>query len=220
MLDNSRVPLVLDVNLSSQLPYLLRIQDDILLQIFSPFCPEPISISADLDRRSNGRLPRIGVSPPIDRETGAAGMAEAGLELALVADDAESLAFARRQSEVDLHADGVHEEREPAGRSECQTKTGGDLGLIAELRFDCDPAVDGAVGGKVLRVAGFERVSTVVGESDFLARHGAAVAAGRADDEGAEDHDEAQSNDAAGVEPRPQHPGAVLVDLEPLDVVV
>ena len=147
-------------------------------------------------------------------------MTEAGLKLALVADDAKSLAFAWRQSKVDLHTDGVHEKREPTGHAEIQTKSSRDLCVAAEARFDRNPAVGGAVDGRALREVAFEHFSTVLEESNFRARHGAVVAAIRADEKGTNDHDNAQSDDGGGVEPRSQHPGAMLLDLEPLNVVV
>ena len=78
-------------------------------------------------------------------------MSEASLKLALVADNAEPLAFAWRQAKVDLHADGVHEQREPTGHAKTQTKSGRDLCVLVEARFDGDPAIVGAVNGNALR---------------------------------------------------------------------
>ena len=60
-------------------------------------------------------------------------MTEAGLKLALVADGTESLAFAWRQSKVNLHADSVHEKREPTGHAKVQTKGGSDLCFAVEF---------------------------------------------------------------------------------------
>ena len=147
-------------------------------------------------------------------------MPEAGLELPLVADDAQSLALPRRQAKVNLHADGVHEEREPTGHAEVETESGGDACFAAEAGLDRDPIVRGAVDGGTLREFGFELLPTVLKESDFRARHGAVVATIGTDDKGADDHDDAQRDDRTGVKPRPKHPGAVLLDLEPLDIVV
>ena len=104
-------------------------------------------------------------------------MAEAGLELALVADDAEPLAFPGRQSKVNLHADGVHEKREPTSHAKIQTKSRSDLCLAVEARFDRDPVVRGAVDGKTLGEVGLECFSTVLEEGDFRAGHGTVVAA-------------------------------------------
>ena len=89
-------------------------------------------------------------------------MTEARFELALVADDAESLAFPRRHPEVDLHTYGVQEEREPSGHAKIQTKSSGYLCVAAEVGCDCDPVVVGAVGGEALREVGFERLSAVL----------------------------------------------------------
>lgn len=118
-------------------------------------------------------------------------MTEPSLQLALVADDAESLAFAWRQSKVDLDTDGVHEEREPARHAEVQTKSSTDLRFAVEARFDRDPVVRSAVNGKALREFGLEFFSTVLDESDLGARHGAVIAAVRTDDKGTDDHDKA-----------------------------
>ena len=147
-------------------------------------------------------------------------MTEAGLKLALVADGAESLAFAWRQSKVNLHADGVHEKREPTGHAEVQTKGSSDLCFAVEIRFDRHPTVGGAIDGNALREVGLEGFSIVLEESNFRARHGAVVAAIRADKKGTDDHDKAQCDDGAGIEPSSQHPGAVLLDLKPLNIVV
>lgn len=147
-------------------------------------------------------------------------MTEPSLKLALVADYAESLAFAGRQSKVDLDTDGVHEKREPTSHAEVQTKSGTDLRFPVKARIDRDPVVRGTIDGKALREVGLELFSTVLDKSDLRARHGAVVAAIRADNKGTDDHDKAQSDDGTGVEPRPQHPGTVLFDLEPLNVVV
>ena len=102
-------------------------------------------------------------------------MTEARLKLALVADDAESLAFPRRHSKVDLHTGGMQEEREPTGHTEIQTKSDSYLCLAAEVGFDRDPVVVGAIGGRAQRKIGFERLPTVLEESNFRARHGAVV---------------------------------------------
>ena len=147
-------------------------------------------------------------------------MAEASLELALVADSAKPFAFARCQPKVDLDTNGVHEEREPTGRAEAQTKSCSDLCFAVEFRLDRDPAVGGAIGGDTLRKVGFEDFSAVLHEGNLRARHGAVVVAQGTDDERTDDHDNAQCDDGAGVIPGSQHPGPVLFNLEPLDVVV
>lgn len=118
-------------------------------------------------------------------------MAEPSLKLALLADDAESLAFSWRQSKVDLDTDGVHENREPTSHAEVQTKSSTDLRLAVEARFDRDPVVRGAVDGKALRKFGLEFFSTVLDESDLRARHGAVIGTVCADNKGTDDHDEA-----------------------------
>ena len=128
-------------------------------------------------------------------------MTEAGLKLALVADGPESLAFPWRQPKVDLHTHSVHEKREPTGHAEVQTKGGSDLCFAAEARFDRHPAVGGAIDGKALREVGLECFSIILEESNFRARRGAVVAAIRADKKGTDDHDKAQCDDGAGVEP-------------------
>ena len=94
-------------------------------------------------------------------------MTEAGLKLALVADGTESLAFAWRQSKVNLHADSVHEKREPTGHAKVQTKGGSDLCFAVEIRFDRHPAVGGAIDGNALREVGLECFSIVLEERDF-----------------------------------------------------
>lgn len=65
------------------------------------------------------------------------------------------------------------------------------------------------------------RVS-VVDEQDLGTRHdgvGLGLAAPGSGDDGHEDHDDAERDDGGKVKPGPQHPGAVLFDLDALDVV-
>lgn len=118
-------------------------------------------------------------------------MTEPSLKLALVADDAEPLAFAGRQSKVDLDTDGVHEKREPTSHAEVQAKSSTDLRVAVEARIDRDPVVRGAVDCKALRELGLEFFSTVLDETDLRARHGAVIAAVCADNKGTDDHDKA-----------------------------
>lgn len=53
-----------------------------------------------------------------------------------------------------------------------------------------------------------------------MAWHGTVIPTELAHRNSTEDHDQAESDDGASVEPSAQHPGAVFVDLKPFDVVV
>ena len=59
-----------------------------------------------------------------------------------------------------------------------------------------------------------------VDEVELAAGRGGVVGIDHADYDGGEDHNQAKCYDRTEVEHRSQHPSAVLVNLQPLDIVV
>ena len=116
----------------------------------------------------------------------------------------------------------MHRQRKPAGRTETKAQAcSHSRSAPVETGFDCDPAVIRPVGGKTCW-EGLPETSLIVleDEGDLFARHGLIEAADFGDDESTDDHDDAERDDRAGVEPGPEHPSAVLVDLKAFDVDV
>lgn len=146
------------------------------------------------------------------------------LELPVVRDLSQPLRLARGQGQVEFDADGMQEQGGPQGHAKGHAHGGGDFfESPAESGVDWHDAVVGGGGGGV----GVGADGVLVGGSrpahemvDLAAGHGRVVVARLGDDDGGNDHDQAGGDDGAEVDPGPEHPGSVLVDLEPLDVVV
>lgn len=141
----------------------------------------------------------------------------------LIADLSQSIALLRCQCEIDLDADEVHDEGEPEGHAEAEAEGCADFGDFGGGEGGVNGDVGVGAGGVVgtLGVAGgYIGGVVVVHEEDFIAGARRIVGSGLGDDEGGDDHDQAKGDDSAEVEHGAQHPGAVLVDLEALDVVV
>ena len=116
----------------------------------------------------------------------------------------------------------MHRQRKPAGRTEAEAQARShSRSAPVETGFDREPAVVRPVRGKACW-EGLSETGLIVleDEGDLLARHGLIEAADFGDDESTDDHDDAEGDDRAGVEPGPEHPCAVLVDLEAFDVDV
>lgn len=116
----------------------------------------------------------------------------------------------------------MHRQRKPAGRTEAEAQARTHRGSVpVETGFDRDPAVVRPVGGKTCW-EGLSKTGLIVleDEGDLLARHGLIETADFGDDESTDDHNDAEGDDRAGVEPGPEHPSAVLVDLKAFDVDV
>lgn len=83
-----------------------------------------------------------------------------------------------------------------------------------------DEVVDCSVGTAALGVEFLDWVAGVGHEGYFVASHGGVVGLELCDDECGEDQDQTERDDGAEVKHSSQHPSAMLVDLEALDVVV
>lgn len=83
-----------------------------------------------------------------------------------------------------------------------------------------DEIINCSVGTAALGVEFLHRIAGAVDEGDLVARHGGIVGIEHCDDWGGDDQDQTERDDGAQVEHRSQHPSAMLVDLEALDVVV
>ena len=117
----------------------------------------------------------------------------------------------------------MQEQRHPQRHPKTQAQAHSNLFRLF-VRKACLHDDERIVGRSRLAALRIERshvlgVRVVDGEQ-LAAGHGHVVAAGLARYQGGEDHDHAQGDDGAEVEDGAQHPGAVLVDLETLDVVV
>ncbi|KAL9109144.1 MAG: hypothetical protein Q9187_008206, partial [Circinaria calcarea] len=134
-----------------------------------------------------------------------------------------ALVFPGRQAEIDLHADGMHGQRQPERHSEGDVQRGANFGLVAvEVGDDGDLDVDGVdvtgdadgVGGVGAFLAHDEDDgSATVGEGRLSSgvwemkgwlgsglRHDGVVSSHGRNDERGEDHDEAESDDGGEVE--------------------
>ena len=125
-------------------------------------------------------------------------------------------------SEMVRLTNSMQHQGKPPSSAERETQTIANLDGIAvgESGVDGDEAATGAVDVHALGEVALELGPVVILEGDLVAVHGAVDVLGPAEDEGADDHDDAERDDGGGVEPGADHPGAVLVDLQALDVVV
>lgn len=150
-------------------------------------------------------------------------MLHSSLHLPLIAYLPQPVTFPRCQAEVDLHPNGMQEQRHPQGHTEVHAQARSNLFrlTIAESRLDHDESIVGRPGLGALRVQRLNFLGFgIVNGTHGAAFHGGVVIAGLTDDEGSDDHDQPQGHDGGEVKHGPQHPGAVLFDLETLDVVV
>lgn len=83
-----------------------------------------------------------------------------------------------------------------------------------------DANVDCGVGTAALGVEVPHWIAGAVHEGDLVARHGGVVGIEHCDDACGDHHDQTECDDGAKVEHGSQHPSAMLVDLEALDVVI
>lgn len=167
--------------------------------------------------------PRVCITETITRQPSAPGMIHSSLHLPFIAHLPQPVAFARCQAEVDLHPNGMQEQRHPQGHSEVYAQARSNLFrlTVAESRLDDDESIVGRAGLGALGVQRLEFLGFgIVNGTHGAAFHGGVVFAGLTDDEGSDDHNQPQGHDGGEVEHGPQHPGAVLFDLETLDVVV
>ena len=116
----------------------------------------------------------------------------------------------------------MQEERHPQGHPETQAQARSDLfGLaVCETRFHDDAGSIRRSGLVTLGVEGSHVLAGVVDGEKLGAQHGCVVATELARDQPREDHDQTQCDDGGQVEYGSQHPRAMLIDLETLDVVV
>lgn len=89
-----------------------------------------------------------------------------------------------------------------------------------KVRVHNDEMVDCRVGTSTLGVNFLHWNAGSVHGRDLVARAGGVVGLDHCDNECRKDHDQTERDDGAEVEHRSQHPSAMLVDLEALDVVV
>lgn len=116
----------------------------------------------------------------------------------------------------------MQEERHPQGHPKAQAQARPDLFRLAICEA-CLHDDTGIIRRSGLATLGIERghvLGGVVNGKDLSAGHGRIVATGLTRDQRGEDHDQTQGDDSGQVKHGSQHPGAVLIDLETLDVVV
>lgn len=89
-----------------------------------------------------------------------------------------------------------------------------------KVRVHYDAMVDCRVGTAALGVEFLHWIAGGVREDDLVARLGGVVGIEHCDDDRRDDHDQTERDDSAEIEHHSQHPSAMLVDLEALDVVV
>lgn len=122
-------------------------------------------------------------------------MAKASLQLALIANNTKSIVLSRRKAKVDLNANSVHDERDPASCPKCDVKSTAFPRYVAskQLCTDGDPTVCGAVGGETLWIIRLESFLSFIGvdEGDFIALHGMIIATSLSNNDNADDHDDA-----------------------------
>lgn len=168
-------------------------------------------------------LPRLRISPPINSQPRASKRLQASLHLPLIAHLSQAVTLPGRQVQVDLHADEMQEQRHPQRHPKAQAQARSNLFRLV-VREACLHDDERVVGRSRLAALRVERShvlgGSVVDGDQLTAGHGRVVAAGLAGDQRGEDHDQAQGDDGGEVEDGAQHPGAVLVDLETLNVVV
>lgn len=168
------------------------------------------------------RPPRLGISPPITRQARAPRILESPLHLPLIAHLPQPIALPWRQTQIHLHTNKMYSDRQPQGHSKAhaQARTNLFRSLEVKLSVHDDEIVNCRVGSAALGVKVLHWNAGAINEGDLVAGHGGVVRIKGCDAERGDDQDQTERDDGAEVEHRPQHPGAMLVDLEALDVVV
>lgn len=168
------------------------------------------------------RPPWLRIAPPIRGQPGTSSMFEPLLHLPLIAHLSQPIALPRRQSQICLHADKMHKYRQPHCHAKVHAQARTHLLRLSgpKVRVYDDEIVDRSVGAAALGVEFLHWVAGAVDEGDLVTRHGGVVGAEHGDNERGDDHDQTERDDGAEGEHCSQHPSAMLVDLEALDVVV
>ena len=167
-------------------------------------------------------LPCIRISPAIRRNARTTRVAKPSLQLALIADSTQPIPLLWRKVKVDFDTNSVHSQREPASGAKGDIEASANLRhVLCKIGIHSDPTIHGPISCKACRKR-IPETSLVVfeHERDLVAGHGLVVATSLGYDKGADDHNDAQCDDTAGVKPRSNHPSAVLVDLETFDIDV
>ena len=191
--------------------------------VLRQFVPHSAQSLSSLNRRKFvDWRPRLSISPPITGQASAARISEASLHLPLIAHLSQPVALPRGQSQIYLDTNKMQEDRQPHGHSEAyvQARTSPLRSSRPKGRVHDDETVAGSIGTAALGIERLEWVAGAIDEGNLVARDDGVVGIEPRDDECGDDHDQSERDDGAKVEEGSQHPSAMLVDLEALDVVV